>query len=161
MGEIAQANFRVDTDTAEAFRKLAKEKGMTQAQFLDHLMQALTLQEAKTELVDRLTEIEDFERLTKQITEAYTYSLKLCKSAEERVADKYDSDVKSYKETIKSLQAQVDLLKLDKEELKNKSMEAADQSARAVKEAEEAQKLAEQTVKTNAMLEGKLTEARR
>ena len=47
MGEIKQTNFRVDTDTADAFRAFCTEHGMNQAQGFDHLIQILELNNAK------------------------------------------------------------------------------------------------------------------
>ena len=43
MGEIKQANFRIDSDTADAFRAFCEQKGMNQAQGFDHVMQVFEL----------------------------------------------------------------------------------------------------------------------
>lgn len=48
MGEIKQTNFRIDQDTATAFRKFCEDNGMNQAQGFDHVMQVVELDRAKT-----------------------------------------------------------------------------------------------------------------
>ena len=47
MGEIKQTNFRVDQDTADAFRNFCEEHGMSQAQGFDHVMQVVEMDLAK------------------------------------------------------------------------------------------------------------------
>ena len=48
MGEIKQTNFRINADTADAFRKFCEEQGFNQAQGFDHLMQVLAIDQAKS-----------------------------------------------------------------------------------------------------------------
>lgn len=43
MGEIKQTNFRINAETADAFRKFCEEQGMNQAQGFDHIMQIVEL----------------------------------------------------------------------------------------------------------------------
>lgn len=50
MGEIKQANFRIDSDTADAFRAFCEQKGMNQAQGFDHVMQVFELNQAKSSI---------------------------------------------------------------------------------------------------------------
>ena len=77
MGEIKQANFRIDSDTADAFRAFCEQKGMNQAQGFDHVMQVFELNQAKSSIPGRSVEIEEFETMVKSITSAYLYSLEL------------------------------------------------------------------------------------
>ena len=79
MGEIKQANFRIDSDTADAFRAFCEQKGMNQAQGFDHVMQVFELNQAKSSIPGRSVEIEEFETMVKSITSAYLYSLELQK----------------------------------------------------------------------------------
>ena len=53
MGEIKQANFRIDSDTADAFRAFCEQKGMNQAQGFDHVMQVFELNQAKSSIPGR------------------------------------------------------------------------------------------------------------
>lgn len=48
MGEVKQTNFRIDQDSAAAFRKFCEDNGMNQAQGFDHVMQVVELDRAKT-----------------------------------------------------------------------------------------------------------------
>ena len=50
MGEIKQANFRIDSDTADAFRAFCEQKGMNQAQGFDHVMQGFELNQSRGEV---------------------------------------------------------------------------------------------------------------
>lgn len=77
MGEIKQTNFRIDQDTATAFRKFCEDNGMNQAQGFDHVMQVVELDRAKTAAPGRATEIESFEKSVKDIMAAYLNSLEI------------------------------------------------------------------------------------
>ena len=67
MGEVKQTNFRIDQDSAAAFRKFCEDNGMNQAQGFDHVMQVVELDRAKTAAPGRATEIESFEKSVKDI----------------------------------------------------------------------------------------------
>ena len=64
--ESKQVNFRIDPDSAEAFRLFCTTHGMNQAQGFDHLIQVLELNNAKAATPGRAVEIENFERLLKE-----------------------------------------------------------------------------------------------
>ena len=53
MAEAKQTNFRIDPETADAFRKFCDDNGYTQAQGFDHLMDVLMMDEAKKAAPDR------------------------------------------------------------------------------------------------------------
>ena len=69
--ESKQVNFRIDPDSAEAFRLFCTTHGLNQAQGFDHLIQVLELNNAKAATPGRAVEIENFERLLKEILSAY------------------------------------------------------------------------------------------
>ena len=77
MGEVKQTNFRIDQDSAAAFRKFCEDNGMNQAQGFDHVMQVVELDRAKTAAPGRATEIESFEKSVKDIMAAYLNSLEI------------------------------------------------------------------------------------
>lgn len=93
MGEIKQANFRIDSDTADAFRAFCEQKGMNQAQGFDHVMQVFELNQAKSSIPGRSVEIEEFETMVKSITSAYLYSLELNQNAEARAREEFSSEL--------------------------------------------------------------------
>ena len=82
--ESKQVNFRIDPDSAEAFRQFCTSHGMNQAQGFDHVMQVFELNQAKSSIPGRSVEIEEFETMVKSITSAYLYSLELNQNAEAR-----------------------------------------------------------------------------
>lgn len=93
MGEIKQANFRVDSDSADAFRQFCDEQGYNQAQGFDHLIQVLELNRAKAGIEGRLTEITTFEEYIKKIMDSYLTSLQVAQDTEERVREDYKTDI--------------------------------------------------------------------
>ena len=48
MGEIKQTNFRIDQESADAFRKFCETNGMNQAQGFDHMIQVMFRQAVRT-----------------------------------------------------------------------------------------------------------------
>lgn len=166
MGEIKQANFRIDTDTAAQFRDFCEMNGMNQAQGFDHIMQIVELDKAKTTIPARATEIEEFERHTKALITAYLNGLEVAESTEERVLEQFRSKIESKDQTIIELQQRVKA----KEELavaaNTAAMEAenraaaADQIAKAATEKEKtALAAAKDKEEINSMLAGKLKDA--
>lgn len=166
MSELKQANFRINPETADTFRAFCKENGMDQAQGFDHIMQIVELDKAKAANPNRLTEIEEFERLAKSLMAAYLNSLEIANTTEQRVMEQFQTNLKSKDELIIKLQED---LKIKSESLKKAEEEAkeakkitnkAEIEAIEAKEREEAaNKSIQDKENINAMLESKLTEA--
>lgn len=114
--ESKQVNFRIDPDSAEAFRQFCTSHGMNQAQGFDHLLQVLELNNAKAATPGRIVEIENFERLLKDILSAYINSIELSSNAELRVQEHFQSDLKRKDRTIDELRGKADLLEAEKKE---------------------------------------------
>ena len=108
MGEIKQANFRIDSDTADAFRAFCEQKGMNQAQGFDHVMQVFELNQAKSSIPGRSVEIEEFETMVKSITSAYLYSLELNQNAEARAREEFSSELQRKELRLTELQKKVE-----------------------------------------------------
>ncbi len=89
MGDIKQTNFRIDVEAADKFRTFCESEGMSQAQGFAHLLQVLELNNAKTVLSNRETEITDFEMHTKALLNSFLHSLEICSNAEERAREEY------------------------------------------------------------------------
>ena len=104
--ELKQVNFRVDPDTANAFREFCTLNGMNQAQGFDHIMQVLELNSAKTVSAGRAVEIEDFEQHAKALLSSYLKSLELCDRAETRARERFDGELKQNARTIADLKRQ-------------------------------------------------------
>ena len=114
MGDIKQTNFRIDQDTADAFRRFCEENGMSQAQGFDHIMQVVELDRAKAATPGRATEIEGFEKSVKDIMAAYLYSIEINNNAEARIREQFSSSLDRKDKTISDLQVKVEELQAAK-----------------------------------------------
>lgn len=129
MGDIKQTNFRVNEDTADAFRKFCADQGISQAQGFDHAMDVLKLDQAKGIVPERKTEIEDFEMYVKKILEAYLQSLEINANAEKRAKEQFAGELSRREHDVDELRSRVDQLQAEKD-----AAEAAVASAVTAKE---------------------------
>lgn len=166
MGEIKQANFRIDEDTAKNFRSFCEEMGMNQAQGFDHIMQVVELNKAKVGIEGRLTEITTFEEYVKKIMESYLTSLQIAQNTEERVREDFKRDIllrdkalADSERKIMERDEKIVLLTTEMQETQKTAKEAQKTAENAVKQAESATQIAEEKGKVNNMLSGKLAEA--
>ena len=166
MGDIKQTNFRIDQESADAFRKFCEENGMNQAQGFDHMLQVLELNRAKAMVPNSAKDIETFEMHVKKIMESYLQSVEDYNTARESAREEFASALTSKDKTIASLQEKVAQLKADKEIVETTAANADRIADQAVKEASVAKdqagtalKLAEEKDKTIATLADKLAVA--
>ena len=166
MGDIKQTNFRIDAESADAFRRFCDEQGYNQAQGFDHLIQVLELNRAKAGIEGRLTEITTFEEYIKKIMDAYLTSLQVAQDTEERVREDYKTDISLRDKALADSERKI----LDKDEkiaeltaclkdaqkIAKESMQSAEN---AEKQAASATQIAEEKGKVNDMLSAKLAEA--
>ena len=141
MGEVKQTNFRIDQETADAFRKFCEDNGMNQAQGFDHIMQVVEMDHAKTAAPTRITEIEGFEKSVKDIMAAYLYSIEINQNAEGRIREQFASDLGRKDKTIDELRAKADQLQAEKDEAEAASAEAVKAKEQAEKDAAAAEKV--------------------
>ena len=166
MGEIKQTNFRIDQESADAFRKFCAENGMNQAQGFDHMMQVMELNRAKAIVPNSAKDIENFEMYMKKIMEAYLKSVEDYNTARESALEEFSSALTSKDKTIASLQERNAQLQEDKkvaEQTATSASQAADQAIKeasvAKTQAETASKLADEKDKTISTLADKLSVA--
>ena len=166
MGEIKQTNFRINADTADAFRKFCEEQGFNQAQGFDHLMQVLAIDQAKSLTPERKTEIEEFECSVKAILAAYLRSLEINANAEKRVREQFATDLARKDRTIDELMQKLDALQADKEIAEKAQAEAitaretAEKNEKiAIEQAESAKKNSADQERIITMLNAKLAES--
>lgn len=166
MSELKQANFRINPETADAFRAFCREHGMDQAQGFDHIMQVVELDQAKAANPNRLTEIEEFERLAKSLVAAYLNSLEIANTTEERVQEQFQTNLKSKDDLIIKLQEDLKVKSeclAKAEEEKREAKEIAKRAETEAVEAKEREAAANKSIKDkeniNAMLQSKLAEA--
>ena len=158
--ESKQVNFRIDPDSAEAFRQFCTSHGMNQAQGFDHLMQILELNNAKAATPGRIVEIENFERLLKEILSAYINSIELSSNAELRVQEHFRSDLKRKDQTIDELREQIKLMETEKKDsdtattaLREEQKHLQEQAQYAIEQMEAAKKAASDREEMNRILQ--------
>ena len=163
--ESKQVNFRIDPDSAEAFRQFCTSHGMNQAQGFDHLMQILELNNAKAATPGRIVEIENFERLLKEILSAYINSIELSSNAELRIQEHFRSDLKRKDQTIDELREKIKLMETEKKDsdtamtaLREEQKHLQEQVQYAIGQMEAAKKAASDREEMNRILQLKIRE---
>lgn len=166
MGDIRQANFRIDQDTADRFRAFCEENGLNQAQGFDHIMQIVELDKAKAVTPDRMTEIEGFEKSVKDIMSAYLTSIEINNNAEARIREQFASDLMRKDKTIDELREKIVILQKEKDEAKlardaaiGAQAQAEERAKTSVEQMEAAKKNASDQERINAMLTTQLADA--
>lgn len=148
MGEIKQTNFRIDSETADRFRNFCEENQLNQAQGFDHIMDVLSLAQAKDTVPERKTDIEDFENHIKALMSAFLHSIEINANAENRVHDVYKSQLESKDKQIIQLQDEVRIQK-----------EYANQMSESFLGEERRRQLAEETMRNAQEQEQKTSNA--
>lgn len=158
--ESKQVNFRIDPDSAEAFRLFCTTHGMNQAQGFDHLIQVLELNNAKAATPGRAVEIENFERLLKEILSAYIGSIELSSNAEARVLERFQSDLKRKDKTIDELREKIETIAGEKNNqdaaltaLKEEQVRTKEQAQHAISQLESAKKATADQEEINRILQ--------
>lgn len=141
MGEVKQTNFRIDQETADAFRKFCEDNGMNQAQGFDHIMQVVEMDRAKAAAPGRITEIESFEKSVKDIMAAYLYSIEVNQNAESRIREQFASDLDRKDKTIDELRQKNEQLQAEKDAAETTAAEAVKAKDQAEKDAAAAEKV--------------------
>lgn len=143
MGDSIQTNFRIDQESADAFRKFCKENGMNQAQGFDHMIQVMELDRAKSMIPTSSKDIEEFEMYVKKVMAAYLKSVEDYSTARETAREDFASALESKDKTIASLQEKADKLTEGKQILENVTATARAERDQAVKDAATAKEQAE------------------
>lgn len=147
MGDIKQTNFRINQESADAFRKFCDENDLNQAQGFDHMIQVMELNRAKTIVPGSAKDIETFEMYIKKVMEAYLKSVEDYSTARETAREDFASALESKDKTIASLQEKADKLSEGKQILENTISEVRAERNQAVKDAATAKEQAETSAK--------------
>ncbi len=147
MGEIKQTNFRIDQESADAFRKFCEENGWNQAEGFNSLITMVELNKAKSAAPGRAIEIESFEKLTKDIMAAYLNSIEINTNAEARIREQFAMSLDTKDRTISDLQSKMAELQEAKTTAEQKALSAAQSAAQAIKDAETAKEQADTATK--------------
>lgn len=147
MGDSIQTNFRIDQESADAFRKFCKENGLNQAQGFDHLIQVMELDRAKAAVPTSSKDIEEFEMYVKKVMAAYLKSVEDYSNARETAREDFASALESKDKMIASLQEKTEQLVEGKQILEKVTSEARAERDQAVKDATVAKEQAETVAK--------------
>ena len=150
MGEIKQTNFRIDADTADAFRAFCEEHNYNQAKGFDYLMEVLQITKAKEYVPERLVEIEEFEMHSKAILAAFLKSVETAKNTQLLVRADFESDLAKKEKRITELEGEAEQHKQEVKEAEARAKEAVALQKQAENEAEQAKKLQSAAEKTAA-----------
>ena len=166
MGEVKQTNFRIDSETADAFRAFCKDNNMDQAQGFDHLMQVLEIDRAKTSIPERETEITEFERHIKSVLSAYLQSLEIAESTEERLLETFrqrldskDMQIIELQNLIEKKDIEISNLKSTLDETDKRMIQLIKTATDATDNEQKAKAALEDKEKINSMLTVKLTQS--
>ena len=110
MSEIKQATFRLNKEATERFKEYCEQNQLTAAQGFDYLMEVLALDNARSSLNTRETEISNFEQHAKALISAYLHSLELNENAEARIREQFSNQIESQARTISEYQEQINAL---------------------------------------------------
>jgi len=103
--EVKVRSFRISDSVAEKFKAFCSEFD-NQNTALDSLITTYEMQNAKSVLMDRKTEIVEFDTHIQAIQGAFLRSLELNENAEQRVKTEFNSLLSSKDKTIMQLQAE-------------------------------------------------------
>lgn len=166
MGEIRQANFRIDTESAKAFREFCDQQGFNQSEGFSYLLKTLELDQAKNQLPERSTEVKQFEQSIKTLQALYLSSLELNANSEVRVKEQFLADLSRKDKTIDELREKITSLEKQKTDLEATAKEAVadkviadEQKNNAVERLEATKKSYEDAERINIMISAKLAEA--
>ena len=121
-------SIRVDDQTFERFRELSASFE-NQGSALTALVSAWEIQQARTVLTDRETEVADFSSLLQKIQDAYLHSLEITENTQSRVRDEFRSQLDSKDQVIANLQKQLDQAEAVTREAQAAAKSAEDKAA--------------------------------
>lgn len=137
MGEIKLTSFRLDKDITDRFKAFCEENHLTVNQGFSNMMQALELNNAKTILTNRQTEIEHFQSLIHSLMSAFMNSLEINANAENRIRQDLDLRLDADAKTISNLQNENKQLKNQMETLKSDTVQLQKESEILIQQLDE------------------------
>lgn len=100
-------SFRITDETLNQFKKIQDDKGLTQEAALKSLITTYELEQAKSTIPERETEIANFQTKADELVSAFLHSLQLNLDAESRIRSEFTVQLQSKDETIVDLQQKV------------------------------------------------------
>jgi peptidoglycan hydrolase CwlO-like protein len=133
-------SFRADEETFEKFKTLANEEFGNQGQCLASLISLYETEKSKAVLVERKTEIENFQAHANKIIEMFLMSLQLNEDAEERIRSEFEHLLNSKDRIITDLQTKEQELNTSNELYKETAKEAEQENYRLLNQISELEK---------------------
>jgi DNA anti-recombination protein RmuC len=133
-------SFRADEETFEKFKALASEEFGNQGQCLASLISLYETEKSKAVLVERKTEIENFQAHANKIIEMFLMSLQLNEDAEERIRSEFEHLLNSKDRIITDLQTKEQELNTSNELYKETAKEAEQENYRLLNQISELEK---------------------
>jgi chromosome segregation ATPase len=133
-------SFRADEETFEKFKTLANEEFGNQGQCLASLISLYETEKSKAVLVERKTEIENFQAHANKIIEMFLMSLQLNEDAEERIRSEFEHLLSSKDRIITDLQTKEQELNTSNELYKETAKEAEQENYRLLNQISELEK---------------------
>lgn len=104
MGEIKQANFRIDEDAANAFRKYCDDHGWSQATGFDHVMEAVDFESLIADTPEREVELTEVQDSLDLVSRAYRESVRRASDAVNKATEKCAALIKQRDYRIEDLE---------------------------------------------------------
>lgn len=124
--KIVGKSIRIAEDDIIKFREYAEEKGLSQAEMFEAMMNAFEMSKAKALITDRAKEVEVFQDTVNNLVNMYINSLIINQSSEERIRETLSLELNTKDKTIKDLQ---EYKESTKEEVKTLSKELKEAKA--------------------------------
>lgn len=102
--KIVGKSIRIAEDDIIKFREYADEKGLSQAEMFEAMMNAFEMSKAKALITDRAKEVEVFQDTVNNLVNMYINSLIINQSSEERIRETLSLELNTKDKTIKDLQ---------------------------------------------------------
>lgn len=130
MADSKPRSFRIDDETADKFKEISNSIGGNQQETLAKLIEAFEFQSGKAILMEKKTDIEQFERYVTALTRMFMNSLEDNQNITDTVRTEFEALLHSKDNTIQDLQAQLTVAKQLKEEAATKAKSYVDENSR-------------------------------
>lgn len=171
--KIIPRSIRATQDDFDKFTYFCKENDMSQSQAFGRIMDILSIENAKAAVPGRATEIDEFQRFIKAISDTYLRSIEYAEDTEVRIRDEFerqlttkDASIADYQQLLKEEREKVANLKEEKISLQTVADESAELKKaleQVINEQNEAEMKYLQQLKDKeeiiSMLQDKLTES--
>lgn len=134
--ELKPKSFRIDDETAEKFKDISNRIGGNQQEALAKLIEVFEFQSGKAVLVERKTDIEQFEKYVTAITRMFMGILEDNQNITDTVRTEFEAFIRSKDMTIQELQSRITTAEQLKEDAVVKLKAYAEENNRLDKENE-------------------------